>query len=117
MKQNHNQSRANRESGIPAHPERAAGAASVIAGAGTGAAIGFLTLAGPIGGLIGGVLGALAGGAIGEYVRQRSKREDAKDAILDREIGVTGGDIGAAPADSPPAPANTRAPRVESFRL
>jgi phage tail tape-measure protein len=86
-----------RESGIPAHPEGTAIAASVAAGAVAGIAVGIFSFAGPVAVAIGGLVGAVAGGAIAKVVRQRSKRQDAKDAILDREIGVIGGDIGSSP--------------------
>ena len=83
-----------RKSGIPSHPDRGAITASIAAGAVAGSAVGLFTFAGPIAILIGGLVGAVAGGAIGQYARARSRRQEAKDAILDREIGVIGGDIG-----------------------
>jgi hypothetical protein len=95
---NYKQAQFERQSGLPAHPQRAATVASVLTGAVAGAAIGIFAFAGLIIVLVGAFIGALAGGAIGKYVRERSKRERARDAILDREIGVTGGDIGIGPA-------------------
>ena len=86
-----------RESGIPVHPERTAIAASIAAGALAGTAVGIFSFAGPIAVVIGALIGAVVGGAIAKVVRERSKRQDAKDAILDREIGVIGGDIGSTP--------------------
>lgn len=84
-----------RKSGIPAHPDRTAIAVSIAAGALAGTAVGIFSFAGPLVVVIGGIIGAVAGAAIGGYVRQRSRRQQEKDAILDREIGVIGGDIGA----------------------
>lgn len=92
---NHNRDELERESGIPAHPERTAIAASIAAGAVAGTAIGILTFAGAVAVVAGGLVGAVAGGAIATYLRRRSRRQEAKDALLDREIGVIGGDIGA----------------------
>ena len=85
-----------RKSGIPSNPERGAIAASIAAGAVAGIAVGLFTFAGPLAIVIGGVIGAVGGVVIGKYARDRSKRQDAKDAILDREIGVIDGDIGRA---------------------
>lgn len=79
-----------RESGIPPHPERAATAVSVATGAVMGLATGFFASTGPIGMLIGAVIGAAAGGGIAKYVRVRSKRERAKEELLDRESGIGG---------------------------
>jgi uncharacterized membrane protein len=93
---NQNSDDLERKSGIPRHPDRGALAASIAAGAVAGAAVGLFTFAGPLALVVGGLVGAVAGIAIGKYVRERSKRQEAKDAILDREIGVIGGDIGAA---------------------
>ena len=94
---NHDPDELERESGIPAHPDRTAIAASIGAGAVAGTALGIFLFSGPVVVVIGGVVGAVAGGVIAEYVRERSRRRAAKDAILDREIGVIGGDIGAPP--------------------
>lgn len=94
---NQNRNELERESGIPPHPDRTAMAASIAAGAVAGTAVGLFTFAGPVALVIGGLIGAVAGGAIAKYVRARSKRDRAKDAVLDREIGVIGGDIGAPP--------------------
>lgn len=86
-----------RKSGIPEHPERTAGIASVATGAIVGAGTALFAFAGPVAILVGGVIGAAAGGVVALYVRERSKRERARDERLDREMGVSGGDIGAAP--------------------
>src|SRR5688572_10162316 len=94
---NHNLDNLERESGIPAHPQGAALAASLATGAATGALIGFFAGGGSWSAIIGSVIGAATGGGIGKYVHERSKREHAKDEILDREIGVIDGNIGAGP--------------------
>ena len=78
--------------------------ASVGSGAVTGGAIGFFAGGGPLGTVIGGIVGAVAGGGIAKYVRERSKRERAKTEVLDRELGIIGGDIGAAPPSTPATP-------------
>jgi len=87
-----------RRSGIPPHPEKTATAVAIASGAVTGALIGVLALAGPIVVVIGGLLGGVAGAAVERVVRARSERQRARDEVLDREIGVSGGDIGATPA-------------------
>jgi hypothetical protein len=94
---NRNPDELERKSGIPSHPERAAIATSIAAGALAGIAVGIFAFAGPIVVVSGGVIGGVAGGAIATLVRSRSKRQDAKDATLDRELGVIGGDIGGLP--------------------
>ena len=94
---NHNPDELERESGIPAHPNRTAMAASIAAGAVAGTALGIFLFSGPVVVVIGGLIGAVAGGVIAEYARERSRRQNAKDAVLDRGIGVIGGDIGAPP--------------------
>ena len=83
-----------RESGIPPHPIRTAIAASIAAGALAGTAVGIFAFAGPIAVVGGGLIGAIAGLAIATFMRQRTKRQDARDATLDREIGVIDGNIG-----------------------
>ena len=83
-----------RESGLPPHPIRTAIAASMAAGALAGTAVGIFAFAGPLAVVGGGLIGAVAGLAIASFMRQRSKRQDAKDANLDREIGVIDGNIG-----------------------
>lgn len=94
---NRNPDELERKSGIPIHPERTAIATSIAAGALAGTAVGIFSFAGPVAVVIGGLIGAVAGVVIAEIARARSRRQDAKDAILDREIGVIGGDIGAPP--------------------
>jgi hypothetical protein len=84
-----------RKSGIPEHPELAAAVASVVIGAASGLAIGALAFAGPAAVIFGGSVGATAGAVVSDLTRRQAKRRDARDAILDRVIGVSGGDLGA----------------------
>ncbi len=86
-----------RKSGIPEHPERTAGLVSVAIGAIVGAGTALFAFAGPVAIAVGAAIGAVAGGIVAAGVRERSKRERARDERLDREIGVSGGDLGAAP--------------------
>lgn len=71
------------------------GAAS---GAAAGAAIG--AFAGPPGMVVGAIIGAAAGAATGAALANDHDAE-AHDAKLDEEIGVTGGDLGAAKPGGP----------------
>jgi|GEM_PF-2451907 len=88
--------------GIPA-PEDTSKLAGASAGVLAGAAMG--AFAGPIGIVAGGVIGAVAGAAAGVALGEQAAVTAAADRKLDEEIGVTGGDIGAA---SPNAPASSR---------
>jgi hypothetical protein len=82
-------------------PSMAPALAEVAAGFAAGAAVG--AIAGPpgmaAGALIGSVLGAAASFALDEDAEKRGVR----DAELDQDIGVYGGDLGEAKADAPPA--------------
>lgn len=98
----HEQDILERRSGIPAHPERAATAVSVVVGALLGLGTGFFAATGATGMAIATAIGAVAGLAVAQYTRARSKRERAKQELLDRDIGVIGGDIGAAPPPTRP---------------
>jgi hypothetical protein len=49
------------------------------------------------------VLGAVAGTLAGEVLGAESERKHRHDEQLDEDIGVIGGDLGAAPKDAPPA--------------
>jgi hypothetical protein len=77
--------------------EAEAGAGGAIAGASMGA------IAGPpgalVGAAIGGAVGALAGALLDRSSTERATREDE----LDREIGVSGGDLGSPNLEHPPA--------------
>jgi hypothetical protein len=96
------QSRLERASGIPAHPERSATVLSMASGAVLGLLIGIFAAAGLMGAIVGAILGAATGALGVVYVQRRAKRDEARDAALDREIGVSGGDLGARPEDLGP---------------
>jgi hypothetical protein len=72
-----------------------------ISGAVTGAATG--AIAGPPGILAGAVVGAAMGMVIGKALDREDDRQRLHDEDLDREIGVEGGDLGAAVPGQPPA--------------
>jgi len=69
--------------------------ASAIAGATGGAAVG--AIGGPPGVVIGGALGAAAGFLVGSVLDTEEHRASKHDHELDDAIGVTKGDLGAAP--------------------
>jgi hypothetical protein len=75
----------------------AAAATGAIAGAAAGA------IAGPAGAIAGGLVGAVAGAAAGAAIADDATRRHAHAAELDREVGVTEGNLGAASPDQPPA--------------
>jgi phage tail tape-measure protein len=70
-------------------------------GAMTGAAAG--SVAGPPGMVTGAAIGAAVGAVIGTVLDREDDRKRLHDATLDAEIGVEGGDLGAASPDQPPA--------------
>jgi hypothetical protein len=74
-----------------------AGAAGALAGAVIG------SVAGPVGAIAGAVLGAAAGGLLGDVAHEAGVERDARDAVLDGEIGVSGGELGAPNLLHPPA--------------
>lgn len=87
-------------SGIPAPPDGVAAAATGTAiGAAAGAAAG--AIAGPPGIIAGAVLGAIAGAATGKALVDNDADEATVDEHLDEEIGVIGGDLGAAQTTIP----------------
>jgi hypothetical protein len=51
----------------------------------------------------GAVIGAAMGAVIGHALDKEDERKESHDAELDREIGVTEGDLGAASPDQPAA--------------
>jgi hypothetical protein len=67
-------------------------AVEAVAGAAAGAALG--AIAGPAGIAAGAAIGGAVGAALGVIDADRSKEEARIDAVLDEEIGVTGGAIG-----------------------
>jgi hypothetical protein len=86
--------------GSPPHSHREEGILAV-SGAVTGAATG--AVAGPPGMVAGAVIGAAVGAVIGLGLDREDERKASHDQELDREIGVTEGDLGAARPDQPPA--------------
>ena len=59
--------------------------------------------------VLGAIVGAVGGMVIGDVVNQIREHHRAHDEQLDKDIGVTGGDIGAA-WDPPPALAGDAVP-------
>ena len=53
--------------------------------------------------MIGAVIGGAVAAAAGEVAHREHEDEAARDEELDEEIGVIGGDIGAAKPNQPPA--------------
>ena len=74
---------------------------ATLVGAVTGLATG--ALAGPIGALAGGWLGSAVGTVTGVALDEQQSRERKVAAKLDEDMGVIGGDIGAADPNLPPA--------------
>src|SRR5579883_1446247 len=83
------------------HPLMHASEAGAVAGEVAGAILG--SAAGPPGTVAGMVIGGLAGALVGHVVEREDQRASAHDAELDRDIGVSGGDIGR-PSRRPPPP-------------
>ena len=76
-------------------------ALDAAAGAAAGALAG--TLAGPVGMAIGAVIGGFVGGAAGVAVESGDQEKSAHDKQLDRDIGVSDGNLGEARPDQPPS--------------
>jgi hypothetical protein len=74
-------------------------AVDALVGAAAGAALGVL--AGPPGIVAGAVLGGAVGGAAAAALHAGHVRERRKDAQLDEDIGVIGGNLGEAPPHAP----------------
>lgn len=89
-----NQEIVGRESGLPENPERATSVGTIAVGAVLGAVIGYFAVVALVGAVVGLLVGAAAGGGAVVLVRRRWRRERERNAVLDREIGVIGGDIG-----------------------
>lgn len=85
-----------RRSGVPAHPERLTIGGAVAVGALIGAIMGYFTAVAAWGAVIGALLGAIGAGGVLAVALDQGRRRQRRDEILDREIGVIGGDIGAA---------------------
>jgi len=76
--------------------EATGGALGALGGAGMGAIAG-----GPPGAIAGAVIGALMGASAGWAHDSATRQRSLRDRQLDRDIGVDGGDIGAAPSNPP----------------
>jgi phage tail tape-measure protein len=77
--------------------EEIVAAAGAIAGASIGA------VAGPPGMIAGAIIGGVIGTVAGNRLEKEDAVESQHDAELDRAIGVTAGDLGAASPNQPPA--------------
>jgi hypothetical protein len=78
---------------------------AAVTGAVAGAAAG--ALAGPVGAVAGAVAGSAMGAMAGVALADDSDRRHARERVLDRETGVTEGDLGAADPSQPPAKRGT----------
>ena len=76
-----------------------------VAGALTGATCG--AIAGPIGAMAGAVIGSAIGALAAVVIDKNVADQDARDAELDRVIGVSGGELGAPNLEHPPAKRGT----------
>jgi len=94
--------------GLPQSPTIANPTAGAGVGAATGAAAGAAigAFAGPPGILAGALIGAAAGAATGAALGADHDKEEV-DKLLDEEIGVTAGNLGAADPNAPPAKRGT----------
>ena len=81
--------------------EAEAGLSGALAGAAAGA------LAGPPGAITGAVIGGVVGLLAGAALENDEARASARDAKLDEDIGVSGGDLGAPNLEHPPATRGT----------
>jgi hypothetical protein len=88
-----------RRSGIPERVVPVSAGAAVVGALG-GAVLG--TFGGPIGIVLGAIVGAAGGIGVGDVLNTIREHHRAHDEQLDKDIGVIGGDIGAAPWDQPP---------------
>jgi hypothetical protein len=79
--------------------------ASTAAGALAGAAVG--AVAGPPGVVAGGLIGTAVGGLAGFAATTAETAHDRREHELDDVIGITKGDLGAAPPGQPPATRGT----------
>ncbi len=79
--------------------------ASAFSGAIAGVAVG--AIAGPVGALAGGLLGTAIGAFTGQTLDDEGTRLSAHDELLDRAIGVSQGNMGAAAPNQPRATRGT----------
>ncbi len=73
---------------------------SLVSGAIAGAALG--AIAGPVGAIAGGLVGTAIGAVAGQTLDEERVIDGEHDMQLDRDIGVTEGDLGAASPNQPP---------------
>lgn len=94
--------------GVPQSPLAGTPAAGAGVGAATGAATGAVlgAFAGPPGMIAGALIGAVAGAATGAALADDHDQEQLNEA-LDAEIGVSGGNMGAARPGAPKATRGT----------
>ncbi|HVY44544.1 MAG TPA: hypothetical protein VHB21_01645 [Minicystis sp.] len=85
-------------------------AATSVLESGAGAPAGALagSVAGPAGAAVGAVIGTLVATAAAEVAHGDAAERREEDEQLDRDLGVTEGDLGAASPDAPP-------PRIGCF--
>ncbi len=72
-----------------------------VAGAIAGGAVG--AMGGPAGIVAGAIMGGAVGTAIGHTLEKDDERAHEVEEDLDKDIGVSGGDLGAASPNQPPA--------------
>jgi hypothetical protein len=89
------------ESTIDAHSKHSLAATDAVLGAAAGAALG--AMAGPPGAVAGALIGAIVGTAAGLASERGAAQGERENEVLDKEIGVIGGSMGAASPDQPPA--------------
>lgn len=88
--------RGERISGLPDRPERLATIVPVASAAAAGAGLGVFSSGSALGFLVGAALGGGLGALFTRLARDRDRKTTERDSLLDREIGVTEGDLGAA---------------------
>jgi hypothetical protein len=93
------------ESVKPPPPHTHAEAAGAIGGEVVGAVVG--SMAGPPGAIAGMVIGAAAGAMVGKIIDEEAERKSFHDGELDKEIGVSSGELGAPNLKHPPATRGT----------
>jgi hypothetical protein len=76
-------------------------AEACVAGALAGATLG--AIAGPPGAVAGAVLGGVFGAGAAAALERSAADASARNGVLDAEIGITGGDLGAPNLEHPPA--------------
>jgi hypothetical protein len=85
------------------HPPSMAGPVALDAAAAAAAGAIAGTVGGPIGMAIGAVIGGIVGAAAGVVVESEDREKSLHNEQLDRDIGVSGGNIGEASPNQPPS--------------